>query len=102
MQSVVAFNRELNIYSQHPKCLVEVPLQLSNTLPLFASWIPSINPCIGRDPGYCRKGYQQALAFGKPQASQATSAPFVGTKPLCLILDDSHSHPVCLLKSECI
>lgn len=76
-QSVVAFNWKLNMYCQHPKCLVGIPLQQSNTLLSFPNRIHSINPCVGT----------QDIAVGatsKPwplgRAAQATSAPFVGTK----------------------
>lgn len=62
----------------------------------------TLNKSLCRDPGYCCRGYQQALTFGKSRPSHISS--FCGNKvqlkPLCLILDDSHSHPVCLLKSE--
>lgn len=72
-QSVLAFKRKL-IYSQHPKRLVEFPLQQSNTFPSFPKWTLSINKKTPRN-----------IAIGvtsKPwplgRASQATSAPFVG------------------------
>ena len=81
---------------------MEVPLQKPKTL---LSQIPSLNRSRSMDPEYRHRGYQQGLTFGKILPSHISS--FCGEKnnaitTLCLILDDSHSHPVCLLKSECI
>lgn len=55
------------------------------------------------DLGYCCSGYQQAPAFGKSFTSRISSlhGNKVRLQPLCLILDDSHFHPVGLLKPEC-
>lgn len=64
------------------------------------SQLDTVNKSMCRDAGYCHRGYQQALTFGKSLPSHTSS--FCGNKvqlqPPRLILD--HSHPVCLLKSK--